>query len=103
MAPALSLRLVIGALYAFFSMAPAILLDGFKLSSLAFGLLFASTVFVFFAAGLLAPRAAKRWGQVFLAGALGRRRLAARVMQLSVAVDQAMVPIQAFEFHTGRR
>lgn len=63
MAPAVAVGLVIGALYAFFSMAPAILLTGFGLTSLAFGLFFASTVFVVFASGLLAPRLARRWGQ----------------------------------------
>ncbi|HCE5827429.1 TPA: multidrug effflux MFS transporter [Pseudomonas aeruginosa] len=62
MAPAVAVSLVIGALYAFFSMAPAILLSGFGLTSLAFGLFFASTVFVVFGAGLLAPRLAQRWG-----------------------------------------
>ncbi len=63
-APALSVSLVIGALYAFFAMAPAVLMTGFGLSALALGLFFASTVFVVFAAGLLAPRLARRWGQV---------------------------------------
>lgn len=62
MAPAVAVSLVIGALYAFFSMAPAILLSGFGLTSLAFGLFFASTVFVVFGAGLLAPRLAQLWG-----------------------------------------
>jgi len=62
MAPAVAVGMVIGALYAFFSMAPAILLSGFGLTSLAFGLFFASIVFVVFGAGLLAPRLAQRWG-----------------------------------------
>ncbi len=63
-APALAVGLVIGALYAFFAMAPAILMTGFGLSALALGLFFASTVFVVFAAGFLAPRLARRWGPV---------------------------------------
>ena len=62
-APALAASLVIGALYAFFSMAPAILLTGFGLTSLQFGLFFAFTVLVVFASGLLAPKLAGRWGQ----------------------------------------
>ena len=66
-APALSVSLVIGTLYAFFSMAPAILMAGFGLSSLELGLFFAATVFVVFASGLLAPRLARRWGQVSVA------------------------------------
>ncbi|MDR6711075.1 DHA1 family bicyclomycin/chloramphenicol resistance-like MFS transporter [Pseudomonas hunanensis] len=64
MSPALAVSLVIGALYAFFSMAPAILLTGFKLSSLQFGLFFAMTVLVVFTAGFIAPRVANRWGQM---------------------------------------
>ena len=62
--PALAVSLVIGALYAFFSMAPAILLTGFALTSLEFGLFFAATVLVVFAAGLLAPKLAKRTSQI---------------------------------------
>ncbi|MBS7777260.1 multidrug effflux MFS transporter [Acidovorax sp. CCYZU-2555] len=68
-APALSVSLVIGALYAFFSMAPAILMTGFGFSSFELGLLFASTVFVVFGAGFLAPRLARRWGHAPMARA----------------------------------
>jgi len=68
-APALSVSLVIGALYAFFAMAPDILMIGFGHSALELGLLFAATVFVVFAAGLLAPRLAQRWGQAIAARA----------------------------------
>ena len=68
-APALSVGLVVGALYTFFAMAPAILMTGFGLSALGLSVLFASTVFVVFAAGLLAPRLARRWGQVRVARA----------------------------------
>lgn len=68
-APALSVGLVIGVLYAFFALAPAILMTGFGLSAFELGLFFASTVFVVFAAGFLAPRLARRWGQVPVARA----------------------------------
>lgn len=61
-APALAVALVIGALYAFFAMAPAILMAGFGFSPLALGLLFAATVFVVFGAGFMAPRLARLWG-----------------------------------------
>lgn len=60
-APALAVSLVIGALYSFFAMAPAILMTGFGFSSLALGVFFAATVLVVFAAGLMAPRLAQRW------------------------------------------
>jgi MFS transporter, DHA1 family, multidrug resistance protein len=62
-APALAVSLVIGSLYAFFAMAPAILMAGFHFSPFGLGIFFASTVFVVFGAGLLAPRLAHRWGQ----------------------------------------
>ena len=65
--PALSVSLVIGSLYMFFSMAPAILMTGFGFSALGLSVFFASTVFVVFGAGLLAPRWAKRWGHVRVA------------------------------------
>jgi DHA1 family bicyclomycin/chloramphenicol resistance-like MFS transporter len=61
-APALSVSLVIGSLYMFFSMAPAILMTGFGFSPLGLSVFFASTVFVVFGAGMLAPRLARRWG-----------------------------------------
>ncbi|RUF23372.1 Bcr/CflA family efflux MFS transporter [Pseudomonas aeruginosa] len=61
-APALSVSLVIGSLYMFFAMAPAILMEGFGFSPLGLALFFASTVFVVFGAGMLAPRLAHRWG-----------------------------------------
>ncbi|QWF62828.1 multidrug effflux MFS transporter [Ralstonia solanacearum] len=61
-APALSVSLVIGSLYMFFAMAPAILMDGFGFSPFGLALFFASTVFVVFGAGLIAPRLAHRWG-----------------------------------------
>ena len=63
-APALSVSLVIGSLYMFFSMAPAILMTGFSFSPLGLSLFFASTVFVVFGAGVLAPKLAHRWGQI---------------------------------------
>ncbi len=62
-APALSVSLVIGSLYMFFAMAPAILMEGFGYSSFGLALFFASTVFVVFGAGYMAPRLARRWGQ----------------------------------------
>jgi MFS transporter, DHA1 family, multidrug resistance protein len=62
--PALAVSLVIGSLYAFFAMAPAILMAGFHFSPFGLGIFFASTVFVVFGAGFSAPRLAHRWGQV---------------------------------------
>jgi MFS transporter, DHA1 family, multidrug resistance protein len=63
-APALSVSLVIGSLYMFFAMAPAILITGFGFSPLGLSLFFASTVFVVFGAGVLAPKLARRFSQI---------------------------------------
>nr|WP_245435490.1 multidrug effflux MFS transporter [Microvirga calopogonii] len=60
--PALAVSLIIGGLYAFFAAAPAILMTSLGLTSLQLGLFFATTVFVVFAGGLLAPRLAHKWG-----------------------------------------
>ncbi|MHC6226115.1 multidrug effflux MFS transporter [Pseudomonas sp. X10] len=60
--PALAVSLIIGALYAFFATAPAILMEILGLSAIQLGLFFAATVLVVFAAGMLAPRMAHRYG-----------------------------------------
>lgn len=60
--PALSVSLLMSGLFASFSAAPAILMEGIGLSSLQTGLYFASTVFVVFAAGMTSPRLAHRYG-----------------------------------------
>lgn len=86
-APALSVSLVIGALYTFFAMAPAILMTGFHFSPFELGLFFASTVFVVFGAGFLAPRFARRWGQVQVARAGIVIALAASVSLLVAKED----------------
>ncbi|WP_258127998.1 multidrug effflux MFS transporter [Achromobacter anxifer] len=79
MGPALAVSVIIGGLYAFFAATPAMLMGRVGLSAVQLGLFFASTVFVVFAAGMLAPRLAHRWGAarvarcgcaVALAGAL---------------------------------
>lgn len=61
-APALAVSLVIGSLYLFFALAPAILMEGLGFSPLQLALFFASTVFVVFGAGLMTPRLARLWG-----------------------------------------
>lgn len=61
-APALTVSLVIGSLYLFFALAPAILMDELGFSPLELALFFASTVFVVFGAGMLAPKLAHRLG-----------------------------------------
>lgn len=60
--PASAVACVIGALYGFFTAAPAILMGPFGLTTLALGAFFAATVPVVFAAGIAVPRLARRWG-----------------------------------------
>ena len=63
LAPALTVSLIIGGLFAFFAAAPAILIDGFGQSPLGLSVFFAATVIVVFSGGLLAPWFARRMGQ----------------------------------------
>lgn len=60
--PAAAVSLLMSGLFASFGAAPAILMTGMGLSSLQAGLYFAATVFVVFAAGLVAPRLGRRFG-----------------------------------------
>ncbi|MFB4368935.1 multidrug effflux MFS transporter [Pseudomonas sp. LR_1] len=60
--PAGAVSLLMSGLFASFGAAPAILMGGMGLSSLQAGLYFAATVFVVFAAGMVAPRLARRFG-----------------------------------------
>jgi MFS transporter, DHA1 family, multidrug resistance protein len=61
--PAASVSLVIGGLYTFFAAAPAILMSQLGLSAFQLGITFATTVLIVFAAGFVAPRLGRRWGQ----------------------------------------
>lgn len=99
-APALSVSLVLGSLYLFFAMAPALLMEGFGFTPFGLALFFASTVFVVFGAGLLAPRLAARMGTVqaarvgvsiALAGALALLAGPQDVVYFSVALTVFLV------------
>ncbi|WP_425272922.1 multidrug effflux MFS transporter [Phytopseudomonas punonensis] len=60
--PGAAVSLLMSGLFASFAAAPAILMSSMGLSSLQAGLYFAATVFVVFAAGMAAPRLARRYG-----------------------------------------
>lgn len=60
--PALSVSMVLGGLFSFFAAAPGVLMGQIGLTPLQLGLSFAATVLIVFAAGLLAPRLARRYG-----------------------------------------
>ena len=62
LAPALTVSLIIGGLFAFFAAAPAVLIDGFGVGPFGLSVFFAATVLVVFGGGLLAPRFSRRMG-----------------------------------------
>lgn len=62
LAPALTVSLIIGGLFAFFAAAPAVLIDGFRIGAFGLSVFFAATVVVVFSGGLLAPWFARRLG-----------------------------------------
>ncbi len=97
--PALSVSLVIGGLYTFFAAAPAVLMSGLGLTAFELGWYFAATVLIVFAAGFLAPRLARRWGQrrvgmigilIALAGALSMFAFAAAPTVTSFTIAIAL-------------
>lgn len=60
--PAATVSLIMGGLFAMFSAAPRVLIEGLHFTPIQLGLFFAGTVMVVFAAGLLATRLAPRFG-----------------------------------------
>ncbi|CAN5504684.1 multidrug effflux MFS transporter [soil metagenome] len=60
--PAATVALIMGSLFAMFSAAPRILIEGLQFHPISLGLFFAGTVLVVFAAGMLATRLAPRFG-----------------------------------------
>jgi DHA1 family bicyclomycin/chloramphenicol resistance-like MFS transporter len=85
--PALSVSLVIGGLYTFFAAAPSILMSGLGLTAFQLGVTFATTVLIVFAAGFLAPRLARRWGQRAIAMAGLSVAFAGSLLMVAVAGD----------------
>ncbi len=61
-APAGTIGLFMGAIFAMFSVSPRVLIDGLGFSPIQVGLFFATTVFAVFASGMAAPRLAIRLG-----------------------------------------
>ncbi|MBN8980720.1 MAG: multidrug effflux MFS transporter [Rhizobiales bacterium] len=62
LAPAGTIALSMGALFAMFSVTPRVLIDGLGYTPLQLGFFFAGTVFVVFGSGIFAPRFAKMIG-----------------------------------------
>ena len=60
--PAATVSLIMGGLFAMFSAAPRVLIEGMHFTPIQLGLFFAGTVMIVFAAGMLATRLAPRFG-----------------------------------------
>jgi MFS transporter, DHA1 family, multidrug resistance protein len=60
--PAATVSLIMGGLFAMFSTAPRILIEGLQFTPIELGLFFAGTVMVVFAAGMLSTKLAPRFG-----------------------------------------
>jgi MFS transporter, DHA1 family, multidrug resistance protein len=84
-APARTASLLMAGVYAVFSGAPRVLLEGFGLSPITLGSLFASVVFLVLAAGMLAPKLSARLGP-YHATLVGLGLAAAGGVALLVAV-----------------
>src|SRR3984885_2787866 len=60
--PAATVSLILGGLFAMFSAAPRVLIEGLRFTPIQLGLFFAGTVLVVFTAGMLATKLAPRFG-----------------------------------------
>jgi DHA1 family bicyclomycin/chloramphenicol resistance-like MFS transporter len=60
--PAATVSLIMGGLFAMFSAAPRVLIEGLRFTPIQLGLFFAGTVMIVFAAGMLATKLAPRFG-----------------------------------------
>ena len=60
--PAATVALIMGGLFAMFSAAPRVLIEGLHFTPIELGLFFAGTVMIVFAAGMLATKLAPRFG-----------------------------------------
>jgi MFS transporter, DHA1 family, multidrug resistance protein len=60
--PAATVSLIMGGLFAMFSAAPRVLIEGLGFTPIQLGLFFAGTVLIVFAAGMLATKLAPRFG-----------------------------------------
>lgn len=60
--PATTVSLILGSLFALFSAAPRVLIEGLQFSPIGLGIFFAGTVIIVFAAGMIATRLSARFG-----------------------------------------
>ncbi|MEH2625703.1 DHA1 family bicyclomycin/chloramphenicol resistance-like MFS transporter [Bradyrhizobium sp. AZCC 1719] len=106
-APARTASLLMAGVFAVFSGAPRVLLEGFGLSPITIGSLFASVVVLVFGAGMLAPRLSARFGSrlATLAGlalaAIGALLLLAVVLTGNDALLPFLATASLFLFGMG--
>ncbi|MDM8359664.1 multidrug effflux MFS transporter [Pandoraea communis] len=102
-APAMAVGLTSGGLMAFFAATPVILMDGLTLPPVELGYFFATTVFVVFAAGLVAPKLATRWGIPIITMAGSAISLAGGIALLSgsMGLFHFSISISVFLFGAG--
>jgi hypothetical protein len=106
-APARTASLLMAGVFAVFSGAPRVLLEGFGLSPITLGLLFAAIVLLVFGAGMLTPRLSARFGpsHATLAGlglaAVGAVALLVAVLVVKNSLLPFLVTASIFLFGVG--
>src|SRR6202011_2846786 len=94
--PAATLSLIMGGLFAMFSAAPRVLIEGLHFSPIQLGLFFAGTVMIVFGAGMLATKLAPRFGfdRSIRGGLLTAAAGSVAVLLVSI-LDAAFLPFLA--------
>jgi DHA1 family bicyclomycin/chloramphenicol resistance-like MFS transporter len=94
--PAATVSLIMGGLFAMFSAAPRVLIEGLHFSPIQLGLFFAGTVMIVFAAGMLATKLAPRFGldRSIRGGLLTAAAGSVAVLLVSI-LDAAFLPFLA--------
>ena len=85
--PAMTVSLIMGGLFAMFSAAPRVLIEGLHFTPIQLGLFFAGTVMVVFAAGMLATKLAPRFGldRAIMAGLLAAAAGSVAILLVSLS------------------
>jgi DHA1 family bicyclomycin/chloramphenicol resistance-like MFS transporter len=94
--PAATVSLIMGGLFAMFSAAPRVLIEGLHFSPIQLGLFFAGTVMIVFAAGMLATKLAPRFGlERSIRGGLLTAAVGSVAILLVSILDAAFLPFLA--------
>lgn len=93
--PALATACALGALFAYFSASPHLIIEILGFSPLSFGLITAGTVFAVFAGGAAGPRLARRLGAT-LALALGMSLMTVGAAAMALLFQSGQVSLLSF-------